>query len=274
MRKTAGSTLSAILRQSFLSRHCDVRVRSNRQRFDPIVEPAELRRMLVLYPNAASIAGHGVVPFMNLEDVVPGVRYYTIVRKPLERCASDYQFRVQRGGLQTPFEEWIQLPYARNHQVRKLAPDGRAETAIEMLRKRLGFVGITERFHESLIMFRRWCGSPELDIRYRSKNVASNNDIKRELMSDRRSRQQLLEANLEDLRLYAAANEVFLEQRAEYGDSLSDEVAEFEATNFPTAKYPRQIPSMLKRELLYKPVSIPLSHRVNPPLDDGYRRAA
>ena len=272
MRKTAGSTISTILRQSFLSRHCDARVRRNRQTRDPIIEPDELKRMLVFYPGAVSVSGHGIVPFMNFESVCADLRYFTFVRKPLERCASDYQFRVYRGGLQLSFDDWIKHPYAKNHQVRKLAKDGKAETAIKALRSKIGFVGVTERFHESLVMFRRWHSSPDLDIRYQSKNVARDNDIKSALMSSRRSRQQLLDANREDMQLYAAALEIFAEQRRDYGLSLINDVAEFEATNFPVAKYPRQLPSMLKREFLYKPAAETLSHRENPPLDG--RRAA
>ena len=277
MRKTAGSTLATILRQSFLSRHCDVRVRRERQAFDPIVDPDELRRLLFCYRNVKSIAGHGIVPFVNLEAVFPRIRYYTFLRKPLDRCASDYQFRVQRGGLTLPFEDWIKLPYARNHQARKLSANGRAETAIETLFSKIEFVGMTERFHESLVMFRHWSestqqGLPSIDIRYRPKNVAKDNNIKKQLLENAKTRRQLSEANREDLELYSAAAELFARQRVAYGGGLDADVHGFEVANQPISQYPRQVFSMLKREVLYKPMAGPLSNLHNPEFGD-LRRA-
>lgn len=273
MRKTAGSTLATILRQSFLSRHCDVRVRRDRQSLDPIIEPDELRRLLIFYRNVQSIAGHGVVPFMKLESVFPNIRFYTFLRKPLERCASDYQFRVRRGGLQLPFKEWIKSPHARNHQVRKLAANGRAKTAIRTLGQKVQFVGLTERFHESLVMFRQWSGYPKIDIRYDAKNVASDNSIKQQLLENADTRQMLIEANREDLQLYAAAAKMFAKQQTTYGESLAADVELFEWENYPVAKYPRQVFSMLKREVLFKPAAERLSNRSDPKLGN-LRRAA
>jgi hypothetical protein len=266
IRKTGGSTVNTILRQSFGTRHFEVRLGKARS-LHPVVTREEVRRCRWIYPRLASIAGHGVVPFGDLRELDGNMRFFTFLRQPLERCASDYQFRVQRGGLRQPFDEWINTGFARNRQTLKLAGVESATTAIGVLQDRVGFVGLLERFPESLIMWKKWCDTPALDIRFRRKNVAKQDTIKRQLLTDERSRAKLIAANEEDLRLYAhVVDRVFPRQIAEFGDGLDEAVQTFVDSNSPRPLYPRQLASMFVRELLYKPFSSAWHDADNPPL--------
>ena len=216
--KTAGSTLETILRQSFCSRHCDVRVGDDFN--GPLLTAEVLRRTRWVYPRLASIAGHSVRPHGDLQAVRGGVRYYTLLREPVVRCASEYQFRVQRDGLPDDFGRWIHSGIARNRQTKMLAGVEDADAAIEMLRAKVGLVGLVERFNESLVLLRRWFDDPRLDIRYRSKNVTADNRLKRGLLNDPRSRRLLDEANREDRRLYDyVAAELYPAQVRAYGEA-------------------------------------------------------
>ena len=265
IRKTAGSTVDMILRQSYGARHC--RVRHGKARaVAPVIAADELRRCRWVYWGMRSVAGHGIVPHSDLETSYPDIRYFTFLRDPLARCASDYQFRVRRGGLQIPFDVWIQTEIARNQQTKKIAAAEDADAAIAMLRQRVGMVGLVERFDESLVLLKKWCADPKLDIRYESKNVSSDSAIKQQLLNDPKTRAQLAEANREDDRLYRfAADELFAQNIRRYGDSFERDVLAFRATNKPLPVYPRQIFSGLLREFVYKPLAPVLRNKWNVP---------
>ena len=104
------------------------------------------------------------------------------MRDPIERTASHYQYGVQVGGVDIPFDDWIGHEAVPDRQTRILAgPEASGEEAIELL-ARFAFVGRSDRFDESLVMMQRKLSIP--DIRYRSKWVAPSNQIKRGLLSD------------------------------------------------------------------------------------------
>ncbi|HUS40636.1 MAG TPA: sulfotransferase family 2 domain-containing protein [Pirellulales bacterium] len=272
IRKTAGSTIDMVFRQSFGMGHCCVRHHRARAAA-PVITAAELDRCRWIYRRMKTVSGHGIVPYSDLHLADPEIRFFTFLRDPIARCASDYQFRVQRGGMRMPFERWITTDIARNQQTKKLAAVEDAAAAIASFDSRISFVGLVERFNASLVLLRKWSQIPQLDIRYRSKNVAKDVSIKDRLLNGPDTREMLIEANQEDQKLYDyVAEEVYPRQVQAYGESLAADVQLFEATNAPLPVYPRQLMSMLLRELVYKPL-VPVIHdKTNPP-PQGQRAA-
>ncbi len=264
IRKTAGSTIDMILRQSFGAKHLRVRLGKHRSA-DPVAGAADLRRCRWIYWHLEALSGHGIVPYSDLSSLFPTLRYFTFLRDPLARCASDYQFRVTRGDLRQPFRTWVHSDLAANQQTRKIAGVSDAGAAIEILRKQIGFVGLVEKFDESLVLWRHWAASQLLDIRCCPKNVARDNTLKRQLLSDSRTRAWLQEANREDMRLYEyVVKEVFPRAVAAYGPSLARDVRQHQANNVPPPVFPRGIPQVLLRELVYKPLAGVLRRPTNP----------
>jgi hypothetical protein len=240
IRKTAGTTLTAILRRSFGTRHFDTRG----LRETGFVTPEELQRVRNVYWNLASIAGHGVSPAGGLHERFRSIRYYTFLREPISRTISQFSFLVRCGvidcdGSQDP--RWIArtfLKKARNAQSRHLAGRESAEEAIETIRRHVGFVGLVERFDESLLLLKQWSQAPELDISYVPQNVsardsARHQNLLRELMQKDGEIAELVRvANQEDLRLYEwASSEVYPAQCRKYGPSLGADVERFRAAN-------------------------------------------
>jgi hypothetical protein len=253
--KTAGSTISAILRQSFRTAHCDIRLG---KQFDvPPLSLETLRRTRRVYRRLRSIAGHGVLPRGPLHEAREGMQFYTFLRDPLVRCASEYQYLVQRDGLAVSFDQWIRTDPARNRMTKMLCGREDAEAAVSMFRQgTVGFVGLTERFNESLVLLRKWFHEPALDIRYRAKNVMADNQIKNQLLASPATRGRLLDANREDVILYRhVVQALYPRQMQAYGPTLSSDVGQFEAGNRRPMPYPRQLPSLLLRELIYKPLA-------------------
>jgi len=245
--KTAGQTIRAILRKNFGPAHCDL-----------FKDYGDLERdwgwTARCYLRLRSIAGHGVRPTPAFDRHFPRARYYTFLRDPFRRCLSHYQFVVEAGGPCPPFPEW--LAANADYQTRMLAGEPDAEKAIETIETKVGFVGLVERFNESLLLWKRWTGVFPLDVGYRSVNVARSNGVKAEILSQDGAEAAIRDANQQDEQLYRhVAEEVYPRQVAAYGRGLADDLLWFDAglavgTNFSYLG----LLGKAKRDLLYKPV--------------------
>ncbi|MBN2113678.1 MAG: hypothetical protein JW785_06075 [Acidimicrobiia bacterium] len=227
IHKTAGTTLAGVLKHSNGGTHCDVLAEDPQA---PYFSAEDLRRLRRFYPRLRSILGHDVRAYSDLETVVPDIEWVCFLREPLTRTASHFQYDVQRGGVDLPFEEWITHDAVRDRQTRILAgPGGTAEEAIDLL-GRFALVGLTERFDESLVMLGRKVGLR--DLRYARKWVAPSNDIKTRLLADPETREMLVAVNREDLAVYEhVLAEIYPKQKAEYGIGLDTDVAWFRRRN-------------------------------------------
>jgi len=245
--KTAGQTICGILRRSFAGNHCDL----------VVPRPArakDIRWAQRFYPGLRSIAGHCVVPYADLETAGFRPRYFTFLRDPIERCVSHYQFSVLKDGCQQPFPRW--LKQHANFQTQILSNAADADRAIEILESKIGFVGLVEHFNESLVLLRHWAGA-ELDVRYRSRNIALDNQIKRKLLSDPQTVARIRECHVEDQRVYEyARNVAYPRQIARFGPGLTAALEELEASLPAEATLSlEQFVASAKRNMLYKPLT-------------------
>ncbi|MFX1410561.1 MAG: hypothetical protein ACFFA6_09425 [Promethearchaeota archaeon] len=249
--KNAGTTVSWILRSSFGIQHCDVQPWHARR--TPIPFSAhDLQRLHRLYPRLDSIAGHRVTPYAGLEEACPHIQYFTLLREPLKRCASYYQYVTQWHGERRAFEDWIQTEWPRNRETKMLAGAEDAGAAVRMIREKNIFIGLTEWFDESLLLFKYLVAS-DLDISYERLNVARDNAMAQDLLTSERTRQMLAEANQLDLELYEyVRHELYPSYRREYGASLDQDVAAYQQNQ---GKFNRRniIVNRVYRNLVYKP---------------------
>ena len=253
--KTGGQTTCDILRQSFPGRHCDIQAKW-------VVTREDIEVARRFYPRLRSIGGHGVVPTDELAGEFPGIRFFVFLRDPVKRCISHYQYRRNKDET-SDFGPWL-ARYA-NYQTRFLcrtsgvpdpwtgAPDG--DRAIELLGRNVGFVGLQERFDESLVLLRRWVDDPDFDIAYRSRNVASVADTSQRLLDDPRAVEQIEAAHQEDGKLYRHARDVIYRRQVEaYGPTLADDVAALRARlPAPQRRVPERLLASVKRGVFYKP---------------------
>ena len=112
--KTAGMTVQLLLRRHFGLRHLDLP-----KGF--IYTEALLSRDLRLNPLIRSLAGHSLRPFVDFGALEDRLVWYTFLCDPVKRFVSHYQHAVEKGGVQTPFDEWLREPENANWQVRMLA---------------------------------------------------------------------------------------------------------------------------------------------------------
>lgn len=251
--KTGGQTVCDILRQSFPGNHCDLQS-SN------LATPRDLEIALRYYPQMKSISGHGVRPLAGLEEVCDSLRYFAFLRDPVSRCVSHYQFLRRKNALTADFRSWI-TGFA-NYQTRFLtgSPTSKgqrvctAEQAIDVLEERVGFVGLLEKFNESLVLLRAWSQEESLDIRYRARNIATDNRIKQELLADPDAMALIHECHEEDQKLYRYAVDVmYARQVDQFQGSLDVDVANLRHSTPNAGRIIATAMASLKRNMLYKP---------------------
>lgn len=132
------------------------------------------------------------VPFFPVRDVV------TFVREPVARLVSNYNYFVARGAVSEPFESFVERKELRNFQSGYLRGVALPE---------LGFVGLTERFNDSVAWLNRAYG---LGIRPRKSNVTGF--FRRKARKSRLAGPLLArirELNAEDVALYEQAVALF-----------------------------------------------------------------
>lgn len=232
IQKTAGMTLQLVLRQSFGFRHLDVSHRSGR-----IYTAADLAVDLRRLPFLRSVAGHGLMPFVDYGAANSRMSWVTFVREPIARFLSHYQHHVEQMGRSISLEDFLREPIQANRQVQFLAGAQDLDAAKEIVRKRLACVGVVERFHESLVLLRERSGCDGLRLVYgRPRNRARSRDCaERVQLEARRLRHVIRDRNALDLELYEwIVEKVFPRQVAEYGGA--ERLAADAATAFVPAE--------------------------------------
>jgi len=247
--KTGGNTVNHILRSSYGLCHCQV------PEEDPPFSTHDLQRLRRVYPNLKSIGGHGVRGYVELQENGTEFRYFTFMRHPLKRHASYFQFKVQGQGLKDVFEEWVvQREWPRNRQTKSIAGVADVAEAIRIIQAKNIFVGLTERFDESMVLLKALMAN-DLNISYRRVNVARSNTLAESLLLTQSTRQMLIEANQADLELYNfVTQELYPTYQREYGPSLEADVARYRQTQSNNFNYWNLTLCRLKHYMLYKPL--------------------
>ena len=254
INKTGGNTVCHILRSSYGLRHCQVEPWHARWTGPPF-STQDLKRLRKFYPNLKSIAGHRLTGYVDLHENGTEFKYFTFMRNPLKSCASRFQFRVQvKEKTDLSFEEWIQKDWTRNHQTKWIAGIDDVAEAIRIIKDKNIFVGLAERFDESMVMLKALLAN-DLNISYRPVNVAPKNTIKEQLLSNKRTRQMLIEAQKEDLELYdRVRQEIYPTYQKEYGSSLQSDVTSYQHTQSTNFNYWNLTMSRMKHYMLYNPL--------------------
>lgn len=233
--KTGGESIETLLRGNFGARHCDALFRPPATTGDPFAVdyvipkygPPEFRRALRLHPGLRSIAGHPITLWSELETVRPGLRYFCFLREPLARGASHFQFHLRNDRPCLDWQRWTEWEVPRNHQAKMLARSGSADDALRRVRSLEPFVGLTERFDESLVLL-RGLFLPGLEIAYTRVNSAPDNTVACALLADPDRRATLARMQAEDLVIHEwVANDLYPGYVRAYGPGLARDVEEF-----------------------------------------------
>jgi len=179
IQKTAGTSLITILRNSFGIGHLEVRTLDRSAA--AVFGAADLAVVLRVSPWVKSICGHEIIePTAHLPDrFLP----YTILREPVARTLSHFEDKQRRGREPPGLEDFLADPENHNFQVRKIAGGEDLEKAKRLLAEAYLFVGVQERFDESvraLAALAPW----RMDLRYLPSNVFESRELRDRLRKD------------------------------------------------------------------------------------------
>lgn len=268
IEKTAGSTMTTILRRSFGTRHCDIRLpmaKRLRRNLDrkPCVDRDDLERVQRLYPNLRGIAGHSVKPYEELGEMSPEIRFFTFLRDPAKRFMSHFLNRA-RIYTREAFDEWVSSAWTQNWQTKVIAGVPDANKAIEIIGERIGFVGLTERFDESLVLLGQWIAEPGFSGEYRRVNQLQEKrrprDIERErtdtsYLKTEYAHRRIAEANAEDQKVYDfVATTIYPQQVAAYQGDLQSDLRTLQERNRECGRLVEPLWPAFYRNCVYKPL--------------------
>lgn len=202
--KTAGTSLTHLLRRHFGTSQLDAKFRSNADR--AAYFPKDLRNDMLLYPNVRLISGHCMKPFVHFDEFSDRMDWVTFLRDPVKRFVSHYVHRQTELDVRdrTDLLTWHREKKRPNWMVEMLAGEQNVEKAKEILSSKFKFVGHTEEFERSLEMMkvalRLWGFDTKLNA---PKMVMRDTSIKDEVYANFSKYEDLiLSSNELDIELY------------------------------------------------------------------------
>lgn len=204
INKTAGTSFRFILENSFGLSMCQVNHLKKRH---SQVSRADLEWVKKVFPRLKCLVGHGFYRAPELFADQKNLFLMTFLRDPVSRTISHYLHHYEVGNtdmtLETALEQWSIL---NNYQVKKIVGRADLDEAKEFLDKYYDFVGLTERFDESLFILSQRC-QYNLNLKYQSLNKSARS-FKDELLDNIELVKKIEEHNQLDIKLYAFVQEV------------------------------------------------------------------
>ncbi len=266
IEKTAGRTVRAVLLRSFGAGHCEIRT-PYAKRLPEVddrrvaVTGDDLRKVRRFYRNLRGIAGHNVKAYSDLHVSYPDLRYFTFLRDPVKRYLSHFKNR-SRAYAREDFDRWADAGWTHDWQTKMIAGEASAQKAIDLIATRIGFVGFTETFDESLLMLGQWLGEPGFRPEYRPVNQLAGKQRARDVAREQADmsyldaaevKARLREVNALDQQVYDyALRECHARQLAAYRGDLAADVAAMRGRNQHLAEWTEPLSSRLLRNWVYK----------------------
>lgn len=252
IEKAAGQTFIRILENNYSYRHC--RVAPLKKEHRGIFSADDMKMILYINPFIETISGHSIKPFSDLEDILPNVRYITIMRDPVERYISHYQYWVQRLKYDIAFEDFLRVEEMRNFQTRKIVGSSDVNKAKKILSEKVFLAGTVEKFDDFLTILKAKLAPQKLNFNYTRKNEASINIVKDRIYKNfEKYRSKIMENNLLDIDLYNFVNNNLF-QREKKKMSISTKRLEQEKNNRINFQIKMDFIGKLYRNLYFSPI--------------------
>ena len=253
IQKAGGTSVEVIMRRHFGLGYMLVDPREGW-----IYRPQDLAADLRLNPLARHLCGHWLRPFVDFGPDVDPI-WYTMVREPISRFISHYQYHLERMDSSQSFEDFLRSPIQENVQTWLIAGEQDVDAAKQILETRFRAVGVLEWFRESMLIVRE---ALELDgLRFRQEprsNPASSLEMRERLgvLADMYA-DECLERNRLDIELYRfVREEIFPRQVREYGEARlrREVVGAFPEARLSLAERLRDSSAIAFRRLVQLPV--------------------
>ncbi|MBW1673565.1 MAG: hypothetical protein JRJ45_07930 [Deltaproteobacteria bacterium] len=204
-------------------------------------------------PFIMCIAGHSVNPYGDLQEQFPNLLFITLLRNPLMRYLSRFQYLIDKMGKRFTFDEFLTYEEESNFQIKKIAGNESLDMAKAILKNSF-LVGVVEEFDEFLVLLKKKLEPRIFDPRYEIKNITK----------DKRKRQNFLEMHKDyivqrnqiDIELYRYVKEDLLPKaKNAYGLKLEKDINNFRRANRKGPVMTKRHIDYICRKLYYEPIT-------------------
>ena len=268
IEKAAGTTFIHLLRQNFFLKYVDVRPLSEKSNRTFTMQ--DLKKYLIINPFLKCIGGHAVVPYNNFADELFDVRFVTLLRNPIFRYISHYQYWVEKRGKRISFDEFLTIDWVKNFQIKKIAGVEDLKKAKSIIKDRFFLVGIAEEFDEFLIHLQKKILPHVFCPYYKMVNVGRHNTLKNDILS--KYHDQIVEKNKLDIELYNYVKyRIIPDLDAQYGLSYRNDVNLFKKQNNEyTLPMLKLNTDFICRKIYYEPITNGIRYINSMPVKDSY----
>ncbi len=209
IEKAAGTTFTSILENNFTFRHC--RVRSLKKNYPVVFDAEDMMIVQRINPFVEVVSGHHVRPFSNLGSIIKDINYVTILREPVSRYLSHYQYWVEKMNNPLRFENFLKNENIHNFQTKKIA--GRSDVGIaKKYLDNFFLVGVVEDFDYFLKVLKKKMAPKDFFINYKKKNIGSKKIINSILPSLHKYEDRIIKNNSLDMELYRYAKSLLKQE--------------------------------------------------------------
>jgi len=164
IERSGGTTFNSMLINNFLG-YLVPKIKSpvdQKKEKDPnrlIFTNSNLKEVKKWAPNIKVLGGHHTRIFAEYEKIINGrIFYFTFLRDPVSRYLSHYNFQRNVMKINWTLTEFLNNYYFNNWQTKRIAGVEDVEIAKSYVAGRFDFVGLTEHYDESLLIFREKIG--------------------------------------------------------------------------------------------------------------------
>lgn len=112
--------------------------------------PKEFSLLIRLSPGLLGVGGHSLHPWVDFSSVPRRMSWITFLREPRSRLLSHFNHQRSTMGLPWRLEDFLSEPRFHDLQTRRLAGVPSFDEANRVLRHDFDFVGISDRYDESI----------------------------------------------------------------------------------------------------------------------------
>lgn len=224
----------------------------------------ELSILLKYFPMLSGIGGHTTRTFLDYESVIKKpIKYFTFLRDPIKRYMSHFNHQVNKKGIDWKLDEFIKEERFNNYMTRRIAGEANLKKAIQRIEEDFSFVGLFEKYDESIVLMNQFVFDEELLLYYETKNDSlyekklNYNDL------DNHIQEKIMKNNLLDLELYKYVKEkIYPQFISRYSGNLKNDTKKFLSKN-STYRYKKVRYYLINSSRLITENFIePLAHKV------------